>query len=247
MKICITQTKPIKGDIDKNIEKHLHFIKLAVENKADVIVFPELSLTGYEPELAEKLATDIDDQRLDVFQKISDDNEILIGVGLPTKTGNGTCISMFIFQPNTSRKVYSKKYLHPGEEKFFVPGENLLPFKYKNKTIGIAICYETSIPEHSKTIYDHGADVYIASVLNSIDSVNKDIYRISAIAKKYKMISCMSNFVGTSGGSHCAGKSSIWNKDGMLLEQLDTLNEGIAIIDINKQETTKIQIEKSFE
>jgi len=98
MKICITQTEPIKGDINRNIEKHLQFIERAIKSKADAIIFPELSLTGYEPELAKNLATDINDQRLDVFQKISDDNQILIGVGLPTKIGNGTCISMLIFQ-----------------------------------------------------------------------------------------------------------------------------------------------------
>ena len=242
MKICITQTEPIKGDINRNIEKHLQFIERAIKSKADAIIFPELYLTGYEPELAKNLATDINDQRLDVFQKISDNNQILIGVGLPTKIGNGTCISMLIFQPNSPIKIYSKKYLHPGEEKFFVPGENLLPFNYKNNKLGFGICYETSIPEHSKKIYDQGANVYIASVLNSINSVDNDIRRISAIAEKYQMTSFMSNFVGTSGGYRCAGKTSIWNNQGKLLEQLNPVNEGIAIIDLNTQETTKIQL-----
>ena len=84
MKICIAQTKPIKGNIAANIEAHKSFIEQALLYKADAIFFPELSLTGYEPELAEKLATDLQDTCLNVFQKISDDCAIIIGVGLPT-------------------------------------------------------------------------------------------------------------------------------------------------------------------
>ena len=52
MKICIGQTNPQKGDIDKNIEIHKQLIQTAIEQSADIIVFPELSLTGYEPDLA---------------------------------------------------------------------------------------------------------------------------------------------------------------------------------------------------
>ncbi len=52
MKICVAQTRPVKGDIQGNIENHIKLIDLAVLNGADTIIFPELSITGYEPELA---------------------------------------------------------------------------------------------------------------------------------------------------------------------------------------------------
>jgi len=57
MKICIAQTTPIKGDIEKNIENHKKLIALSIQENADIIVFPELSLTGYEPKLVKELAT----------------------------------------------------------------------------------------------------------------------------------------------------------------------------------------------
>ena len=68
MKICIAQTKPIKGNVSANIEAHIKFIELALTLIAEAIFFPELSLTGYEPELAKKLATNQNDNRLDIFQ-----------------------------------------------------------------------------------------------------------------------------------------------------------------------------------
>ncbi|MDO5968246.1 carbon-nitrogen hydrolase family protein [Flavivirga aquimarina] len=242
MKICIAQTEPIKGDIQKNIENHKKLINLSIKNDADIIVFPELSLTGYEPELAKELATNKEDKRIEELQQISDFNNIIIGVGLPTKNEQGICISMIIIQPNKSRMTYSKQYLHPGEENHFIPGKNLSPITFKNNKIAFAICYETSIPQHSEIAFKNGANVYIASVLNSINGVDKDINRISEISKKYEMISVMSNFVGKSGNYDCAGKSSIWNNNGLLIGQLDSINEGILIVDNETTEIIKIQL-----
>src|SRR5918992_869265 len=108
MKICVAQTRPIKGDIQSNIDNHKKLIDLAVSNGADTIIFPELSVTGYEPELAKELATNPDDNRFDDFQKISDTKQITIGVGVPTKNTTGISISMVLFQPHKARQTYSK-------------------------------------------------------------------------------------------------------------------------------------------
>ena len=80
MKICVAQTRPIKGDIQSNIHNHKKLIDLAVSSGAEIVIFPELSLTGYEPTLAKELAINEDDSRLDDFQKISDTQQITIGV-----------------------------------------------------------------------------------------------------------------------------------------------------------------------
>ena len=72
MKLCVAQIRPVKGDIPANIERHKKFISMAVSNSADIIIFPELSLTGYEPTLAQELAADKNDNRFNDFQNISD-------------------------------------------------------------------------------------------------------------------------------------------------------------------------------
>ena len=241
MRICIAQTKPIKGEIIANIDNHKKMIDVAILNNADIIVFPELSLTGYEPELVKELATNQDNNILDDFQKISDTNKIIICVGLPTNGDKGILISMIIFQPNAYRQTYSKQHLHPGEETIFTVGHDQIFLTKGNNKIAPAICYETSVAEHSEYAFKNGANIYIASVLNSINSVDKDIERLSQIAKKYKMTTFMSNFVGQSGNYECAGKSSIWNNEGVLIGQLDDKEEGILIYDT---ETMNVNEEK---
>lgn len=128
-KICISQTKPIKGDVSANIEAHLKFIELALTLNVEAIFFPELSLTGYEPELAKKLATNHDDYRLDIFQEKSDQNKIAIGPGLPTTAESKIRIIMIIFEPNKPRKTYSKQQLHSDEFPYFENGEGQVIIK----------------------------------------------------------------------------------------------------------------------
>src|SRR2546430_386874 len=113
MRICAAQTRPVTGDIQANIIRHKTFIDRAVAEAAELIVFPELSLTGYEPSMAKELATDQGDNRFDDFQATSDAQGIIIGVGVPTKKEKGIRISMLLFRPHKARCAYSKSYLHP--------------------------------------------------------------------------------------------------------------------------------------
>jgi predicted amidohydrolase len=232
MKICVAQTNPIKGDIQRNIENHKKLIVKAVAQKADLIIFPELSLTGYEPTLAKELAITKEDIRLTDFQILSNENEITIGVGAPTKSDSGTCISMILFQPNKPREIYSKKYLHADEEPFFVSGDNFPCLIIKETKIAFAICYEISIDKHIEDAFKNGATIYIASVAKFESGIEKALQRLTHIASKYKMTVLMSNCVGISDGHHCAGKTSSWNSKGVLINQLNDKEEDILIVDI---------------
>jgi predicted amidohydrolase len=237
MKICVAQTKPIKGDIQRNIEGHKKVIDLAASQGAGIIIFPELSLTGYEPTLAKDLATAPNDNRFDDFQKISDLRQIAIGVGVPIKSSDGIFISMILFQSGKTRQTYSKEYLHPDEEPFFVSGQNSTPIKVDGVNMAFAICYELSVPAHSENAVKQGAEIYVASVAKFANGIDSAIKTLSEIATKYSMMVLMSNCVGKSDGHDCAGKSSVWNSKGVLLGQLDDRSEGIIMIDTDTQES----------
>jgi len=231
MKICVAQTKPVKGDIETNIVNHKTLIDLALLNGADTIFFPELSITGYEPELAKSLATNQDDTRFDDFQQLADRYQLTIGIGAPTRNSRGICISMIIFQPGKARQTYHKKYLHSSEHAFFSSGENTVGLIRKEVNIAIAICYELSVPEHSKKAYEDGAEIYIASVVESYTDIEKAHRNLAGIAIKYSMPVLMANCIGRSGNYNCAGRSSVWNSNGLLLAELNDSSEGILIFD----------------
>lgn len=214
MKISIAQIKPIKGNIEENIKNHIKWIEKAVINNADMIVFPELSITGYEPLLAKNLAIDKTDSCLEIFQEISNKSNITIGIGAPTKEKENIFISMIIFTPNKEKIIYSKQYLYPTETSIFTPSKNKLILEMHNEKIAPAICYELSNKEHYEYAYKNNCSIYLASVLNSVNGIDADLKKLGEIAKNYKMITLMSNYVGESGGYKCAGKSSVWNQRG---------------------------------
>ncbi len=234
MKIGAAQTIPIRGDIGKNIEHHLRLIELAIENNVQLIFFPELSLTGYEPELADELAVHPYDERLTIFQTVSDKQGIIISVGSPTRSASGNRISMIIFSPGKERQIYSKQHLYPGEERYFTPGDCCVQIPLEDKKISFAICYELSVQAHSENAFKMGADVYLASVLNSVNGVDADLQKLSEIAQKYRMMVMMANYAGQSGGYDCAGKTSAWNDRGELIGQLNNQTEGLLIVETDK-------------
>ncbi len=231
MKICVAQTRSKKGDIQSNIENHLKFIDIAVFHGVNTIIFPELSLTNYEPTLAKEFAVDIADGRLNEFQRIANSKQITIGVGIPTRQGTQACISTIFFQPDSLRQLYSKKYLHPDEEEFFISGNSTPKLSKSQKDIAFAICYELSISNHAKDAFKRGAEIYIASVAKTTHGVEKATERLSELAKKYSMTVLMSNCVGEFDNCVSGGKSSVWNNKGDLLGQLDQGHEGSLIFD----------------
>lgn len=236
MKICLAQIEPLKGNIPANIQKHLAWVDVAVRNSAEMIIFPELSITGYEPALAKSLATTPNDSRFDEFQTISDTHRLTIAIGLPIKTTEGITISLLIFQPARSREVYAKQYLHPDEEPFFTSGRNTINLVGKNAEVALAICYELSVPQHAEDAYQKGAKLYIASVAKSVKGVSTAAERLSQIAKDYSMTVLMTNCIGVCDGMVCAGGSAAWNSKGELLGQFGEAHEGILLLDTESQD-----------
>ena len=235
MKICIAQTRPIKGDIDQNIASHIKFIERAADLHASAIFFPELSLTGYEPELAKALATTAADIRFKIFQQICNAKSITIGAGVPTSTSMGIHISMLIFQPGQPVQTYSKQLLHSDEYPYFVSGEKQVMITIGEKQIAPAICYESLQPIHAEKAIELGAKMYVASVAKTLEGVTKAYAYYSELAGNYSIPVLMVNCVGACDTFDSAGSSAAWSKDGTLLAKLDNECEGILIFDTSTE------------
>ena len=236
MKICVAQTKPVTGDLQWNIENHKNFVERAISHHADTIIFPELSLTGYEPTLAQALAIHPNDPRLDDFQTMANAEQITIGVGVPTLNQPRPYISLALFQPDQPRQTYSKQYLHSDEAAFFVGGQPTTGLIGDKNQVALAICYELSVPKHAADAYHNGAEIYVASVAKSVRGVDNASRRLAEIARQYGMTVFMANAIGLADGGVCAGQTAVWHKDGHLLAQLDDTSEGILFFDTETQE-----------
>ena len=230
MKIALAQIKPIKGDIATNIIQHKKWIQLAIANQADLIIFPELSITGYEPTLADDLAMSSSDRRFDVFQELSNQHSIIIGIGAPLQSEKGIHISLLLFHPNGKRQVYAKKYLHADELPYFIGGKNE-ELLIHGTEIALAICYELSVNEHVVDAAKNGAKMYLASVVKTESGVRNSEKRLNEIASEYRILTLMVNSVGYFDNFESVGQSAVWDKEGNLIGQLTNLEEGLLIFD----------------
>ena len=237
MRVCVVQSKPIKADIQGNIAEHQRLIQLAIANGGQFIIFPELSLTGYEPGLANELCMELDDPRLDTFQQTSDRHQVSIGVGAPTKCPGGACIGLILFQPNVPRTVYAKSILHPDEHAFFASGEPSQTL-YGAERVALAICFEISVPEHAAAAAAQGAQVYIASVAKTIPKTAIALDCLAQTAREHSMTVLMANFVGKTNGADCGGRSAAWLPSGDKICELDDINQGVIVLDLTSGSPT---------
>ncbi|HVY75331.1 MAG TPA: carbon-nitrogen hydrolase family protein [Puia sp.] len=231
MKIALGQIRPHRGDIEANIIRHLAFIETAICSEADAIFFPELSLTSYEPELADQLAMSREDERLNVFQSLSDKSRLVIGLGLPTRSADGIQISMLVFQPDMHPKIYSKQQLHADELPYFKTGNEQLILDLCGRRIAPAICYESLQPEHARRAMKLGGNLYLASVAKSESGIDKAFIHYPDTARKHGIPVLMVNSVGYCDNFESIGCSSAWNSLGQSVGRLDDHNEGMLVYD----------------
>lgn len=234
MKICAAQIRPEPGLILHNTERHKRFIKQAVELQAELIFFPELSLTGFEPELAQALAMSADCDLLDDFQRLSDEYRMMIGLGVPLLKKAKVQIGMVWFQPRKPRTHYAKQILHPDEFAYFSPGHDRLLLDVGLCRIAPAICYESLQPVHSDQAVNAGANLYLASVAKPQAGIIKACQYYPNMAEKHRMPVIMANSVGPCDDFISAGYSAAWDINGRLMAQMDDQAEGLLMVDTDR-------------
>ncbi|MHB0775042.1 carbon-nitrogen hydrolase family protein [Halomonas sp. WWR20] len=213
--ICLAQAPVIKGAVEENLKIHLSYISESSNSGADVVVFPELSLTGYELELAEKLAFQQEPNNFKKLSKASVDNCIIIIAGCPLVVEKRKpAIGAVICFPNGKTEFYLKQYLHEGEDTYFSSGVEDYFISFGGYSIALAICADFSNPKHSADAVKSGAEIYIASALISESGYSTDAHILSNIASEYKIPVLLSNHVSNTGGWTTCGKNAVWDSSG---------------------------------
>ena len=231
MILAAAQTKPKRGNIASNLLNHYQLIELAAQNGAQLIAFPEMSITGYERENAMELAFAEDDYRIDHLKDLATDNNIVIIAGAPILIENQLFIGEFIIAPNDSVSVYTKQFLHEGEDEFFQSSFDNNPIvTIENQNIAFAICADIDNPKHPENASKNNADIYIASIFFSPNGIPNAYRDLQNYAEKHQRNVLMANFSGESWGSPSAGQSAFWNTKGELVGQMNDSDSGLLII-----------------
>jgi predicted amidohydrolase len=234
-KLAVAQVSSIKGNIDANIAVHLNAIEKASDLGVAYIVFPELSITGYESELALELAFSKEDTRLQPLIDSAIKNNIKIGVGAPLLSDGLPKIGLIIISPSGIVETYAKMHLHPGEDEYFSEGGHHHYVIINDTTIANAICADTNNPKHANYCFEFGASVYIAGVMITEGGYDADTIAMKNLAKKYNMLVAMANHNQPTGGWAPVGKSAIWSSSGLLAKASETQNTLVVATKLNNE------------
>ncbi|MBL8861857.1 MAG: carbon-nitrogen hydrolase family protein [Planctomycetes bacterium] len=231
MRIALAQSRPARGAVALNLEHHVMLAERAVGLGADLVVFPELSLTGYEPELARALALEPDDPVLDPLQRLADSRGVVIAPGAPLRSEGQPRIGLVLLRPHAPRRAHAKHHLHADEEPYFGRGQEPVGLVDGAPRIGLAICYELSVPEHAAATFASGAQIYLASAAKTAPGVAQAHLRLAEVARAFHAPVLFVNAVGPSADGLCAGGSAAWDAEGRLLGRLDDAHEGLLTFD----------------
>ncbi|EKT4502641.1 carbon-nitrogen hydrolase family protein [Pseudomonas aeruginosa] len=231
MKLCAVQLASPKGDLPGNLQRHLVCIEQAAALGAELVVFPELSLTGYEPSVARQSALPVTSARLDPLQAACDRLGITVAVGLPLPTPDGIRIGMPVFCPDAPRQAYAKQRLHDDELPYFTPGHQALLLEVGEHRVAPAICYESMFMAHAAVARERGADLYLVSVAKTAKGIREGYAHYPEVARELGMPVLMANCVGPADTFIGAGGSAAWDSQGHLLASLDDHSEGLIVLD----------------
>ncbi|MDY7560143.1 carbon-nitrogen hydrolase family protein [Pseudomonas sp. 10B1] len=215
--IAAAQSVSVPGDIDANIQRHLVFMRAAIEQGVEFLLFPELSLTGYERGLACELAIDPADARLQPLHELAHSGGMVTVIGAPIRRAGSVdvLIAALVLGVAVEVGVYSKQHLHAGEELVFKPGEGGDGVQIDTDYLVLAVCADFTHASHANAAAQSGATVYAASVLISADGYVADTRLLASYAAEHGMAVLMANHGSATGGWISAGRSAFWSGDGI--------------------------------
>jgi predicted amidohydrolase len=216
LSIAVAQPPCVPHDVAANALTHAAVVRSA---GAGVVVFPELSLTGYEVEAA---AVDPEDPRLAPLVAACAGTGSLALAGAPVASPAGLpSIAMLAVDGAGVRIAYRKMWLGGAEPERFAPGSRPTVLDVDGWRLGLAICRDTGIAQHAADTAGLGMDAYVAGVLEAEEDAAVPAARARRVASDHRVWVAIASFAGSTGGGYerAAGGSGIWAPDGNVIIQ----------------------------
>lgn len=231
--IAAAQTVPVRGDVSANLEQHLSLVRAAAERGARLLVFPELSLTGYELDLADRLAFSEDDVRLAPLREAAAEHSMIVIAGAPVRVESALHIGAFVAMPDKTLALYTKPHLGafsrevspdgivpPPEHSVFQRGTRDPLVRCGRDTLAVAVCAASLQRSTAKHAAARGATLYATGHFSIPMDVEWRAQVLSEFARTYGMIVVFANYAGATGGLPASGRSGIWSRTGELIGRL---------------------------
>lgn len=225
--VAAAQPPCMRYDVASNAAAHATAIRSA---GARVVVFPELSLTGYELDAP---AITAGDPRLAPIIEACAVTGSLALAGAPVQDEADRRIATLAVDGTGARVAYRKMYLGTAEAVRFTAGTQSAVLDVDGWRLGLAICKDIGVPEHAAGTAALGIDAYVAGTLEPASrSALQDerARRVAAGRRVWVVVASFAGSAGEPGGefAQAAGRSAIWDPAGAEVARAGSLPGGIA-------------------
>ena len=240
VKIVIAQINTTVGDLKGNKEKILSCLKKADREKADLIVFPELTITGYPPEDL-LLNPHFVKENIKCLREITKEvKDMVVVIGFVDEVNGSIYNSAAIIHNKKIEYVYHKMHLPNygvfDEKRYFKPGAGNRLIKIKDLCFGVNICEDIWVEskgQPSEKIFKE-ADflINISASPYHIDKIKERERIIGAKAKRFKIPIVYCNLIGGQDELVFDGRSALFGKDGSVIVEAKVFEEDLLIFDL---------------
>ncbi len=259
VKIGLAQIYPKLADVSANLQKHLDYVDQAAKEEVDILVFPELSLTGYQiqdlvPEVA--IQAKPSDKTFRALLDASFKTDIVFGFVHQDVRNRFYIANAYLSQGecvHIHHKVYLPTYAMFDEARYFDQGESVRAFDTRFGRIGMLICEDFWHMSPPYLLWLDGADLLIfssSSPSRGLDSSDRMLSSrwVELVNQAYGsiftnyIVHC--NRVGFEDGKNFWGGSSVVNPDGDFMTHGHYFDESLItqIIDLNQVHRTRSRL-----
>lgn len=246
LRIALAQCDVALGDLAANHRTHLAWIERARRERAELLVFPELSLTGY---LLQDLVHDVSRRRDDaLFTELAHaagDTSVIVG-GVEEGDDHGQYIASFLLEDGAVRHVHRKVYLASygvfDEARFVGAGRHVRCAESKHGRLGMVICEDAWHPSLVAIPLLEGADLVAIQVASPVRDVghgelprNAEIWldTLRTYARLYGCYILFCNRVGSEDGLVYWGHSCVLGPDGGTVAESPLYDEDLLVADLD--------------
>ncbi len=247
MKLFIAQSTPRVGDLNTNVKLIQQAMVKAEAERCDVLVLPELMITGYPPEDLLQRPAFMDAVEAATASVVAASHNSCVIFGAPRRDGNGLKNSVFLAQCGKVVGIYDKQFLPNygvfDERRYFEPGtgEHCL-FEINGWRIGIGVCEDLWHDELAKKQADFACDVWL-NLNASPFHIGKQAEREALVARRAKAFGAPVVYINPVGGQDEVifdGGSHVIDAQGNMLMRAPLFEPWLGIIEFGAIEPGEV-------